>query len=157
MVKDISTYCGLVISYGVITFLQHWFFVQWIFAWYQDIPWSDCVTVDCGRFQRNSDASCDMCFKLTLQWRHNGRDSISNHQPHDCLLSRLFRRRSKKTSKFRVTGLCAGILPGTGEFPAQWPVTRKMFPFHDVIMKWQYLTVDAQFTDPYVRHQVSLC
>ena len=25
-------------------------------------------------------------------------------------------------------------VPGTGEFPAHWPVTRKMFPFHDVIM-----------------------
>ena len=23
-----------------------------------------------------------------LQWRHNGRDSVSNHQPHDCLLNR---------------------------------------------------------------------
>ena len=43
-----------------------------------------------------------------LQWRHNRRDSVSNHQPHDCLLNRLFRRRSKKTSKLRVTGLCAG-------------------------------------------------
>ena len=56
---------------------------------------------------------------VTLQWRHNGHDSVSNHQPHDCLLSRLFRRRSKKTSKLRVTGLCAGKSPGTGEFPAQ--------------------------------------
>ena len=55
----------------------------------------------------------------TLQWRHNGCDSLSNHQPHDCLLNRLFRSRSKKTSKLRVTGLCAGISPGTGEFPAQ--------------------------------------
>ena len=55
----------------------------------------------------------------TLRWRHNRRDSVSNHQPHDCLLNRLFRRRSKKTSKLRVTGLCAGNLPGTGEFPAQ--------------------------------------
>ena len=25
-----------------------------------------------------------------LQWRHNGRDGVSNHQPHDCLLLRLF-------------------------------------------------------------------
>ena len=50
---------------------------------------------------------------------HNGRDSVSNHQHHDCLLNRLFRRRSKKTSKLRVTGLCAGNSPGTGEFPAQ--------------------------------------
>ena len=53
-----------------------------------------------------------------LLWRHNGRGSISNHQPHDCLLNRLFRRRSKKTSKLRVTGLCAGSIPVTGEFPA---------------------------------------
>ena len=55
----------------------------------------------------------------SLLWRHNEHDSISNHQPHDCLLNRLFRRRSKETSKARVTGLCAGNSPETGEFPAQ--------------------------------------
>ena len=71
------------------------------------------------------------CF-LSLQWRHNGRDSVSNQQPHDCLLKRLFRRRSKKTSKLRVTGLCAGNSPGNS--PHKWPVTRKMFLFDDVIM-----------------------
>ena len=54
-----------------------------------------------------------------LQWRHNGRDGVSNHQPHHCLLNRLFRYRSKKTSKLRVTGFCAGNSPETGEFPAQ--------------------------------------
>ena len=37
----------------------------------------------------------------------------------DCLLKRLFRRRLKKTQKLRVTGLCAGNSPVTGEFPAQ--------------------------------------
>ena len=37
----------------------------------------------------------------------------------ECLLSRLIRRRSKKTSKLRVTGLGAGNLPESGEFPAQ--------------------------------------
>ena len=58
-------------------------------------------------------------FGSTLQWRHNGGDSVSNHQPHDCLLNRSFTRRSKKTSKLRVTGLCVGNSPGTGEFPAQ--------------------------------------
>ena len=52
----------------------------------------------------------------TLHWRHNGYDGVSNHQPHDCLLNRLFRRRSKKTSKFRVTGPCVGNSPVTGEF-----------------------------------------
>ena len=37
-------------------------------------------------------------FLHTLRWRHNGCGSVSNHQPHHCLLNRLFRRRSKKTS-----------------------------------------------------------
>ena len=54
-----------------------------------------------------------------LQWRHNEHDGVSNHQPRNCLLNRLFRRRSKKISKFGATGLCAGNSPGTGEFPAQ--------------------------------------
>ena len=40
----------------------------------------------------------------SLQWRHNGRDSISNQ---------------RKTSKLCVTGLCAGCSPGIGEFLAQ--------------------------------------
>ena len=44
----------------------------------------------------------------TLQWRHNERDSVSNHQPRHCLLNCLFRRGSKKTSKLRVNGFCAG-------------------------------------------------
>ena len=53
-----------------------------------------------------------------LEWRHNQHDGVSNHQPRDCLHNRLFRRRSKITSKLRVTGLCEGNAPVTGEFPA---------------------------------------
>ena len=67
----------------------------------------------------DSDKTTCMEKERTLQWRHNGLDGVSNHQPHHCLLSRLFGRRSKKTSKLRVTGLCVGNSPGTGEFPAQ--------------------------------------
>ena len=58
-------------------------------------------------------------YQQSLQWCHNEHDGVSNHQPHDCLLNRLFRRRSKKTSKLRVTGLCAGNSPVTGDLPAQ--------------------------------------
>ena len=57
--------------------------------------------------------------KSTLQWHHNERDGVSNHQPHDCSFNRLFRRTSKKTSKLRVTGLCEGNSAVTVEFPAQ--------------------------------------
>ena len=40
-----------------------------------------------------------------LQWRYNEHKSVSNHQPHHCIL--------------RVTGFCAGNSPVTGIFPAQ--------------------------------------
>ena len=56
---------------------------------------------------------------ITLQWRHNGCDGVSNHQILDCLHNRLFRHRSKKTSKLCVTGLCEGNSPVTDELPAQ--------------------------------------
>ena len=57
---------------------------------------------------------------MALLWRHNGRIMGAwNHKAHDCLLNRSFRRRSKKTSKLRVTGLCEGNSPVTGEFPTQ--------------------------------------
>ena len=67
---------------------------------------------------RVSSFHCNFIMATSLHWRHNGHDGISNHQPHHCLLNRLFGRRSKKTSKLRVTGLCAGNSPGTVEFPA---------------------------------------
>ena len=81
-------------------------------------PWVGFV---CEGDLRNRDANRPTAYSssLTLQWRHNERDGVSNHQPHDCLLNRLFRRRSQKTSKFRVTCLCAGSSPVTDEFPAQ--------------------------------------
>ena len=56
---------------------------------------------------------------LSLQWRHNAYGGVSNHQPCNCLLNHLFGRRSKKTSKL---------------YGHKWSVTRKMFPFDDVIM-----------------------
>ena len=78
-----------------------------------------------------------------LQWRHNERDSVSNHQPRHSFLNRLFRRGSNKTSTPRVTGLCAGNSPGTGEFPHKWPVTRKMFPFDNVIISYHFSIFEA--------------
>ena len=71
---------------------------------------------------------------------HNGHDSVSNHQPHACLINRLFRRRSKKTPKPRVTGLCAGNSPGNGEFPAQMASNAEnvsiWWRHHGIVMYW---------------------
>ena len=77
-----------------------------ISLFYVDVATYACLNPDAG-------------LAMPLQWDHNEPDGVSNHQPRDCLFSRLIRRRSKKTSKLRVTGLCAGNSPVTGEFPAQ--------------------------------------
>ena len=58
-----------------------------------------------------------------------------NHQPHGCLLNRLFRRRSKKTSKLCVTGLCVGNSPVPVNSPHKWSITRKSF--HLMTSSWQ--------------------
>ena len=75
---------------------------------------------------------------ISLQWWHANYDRVSNHQPHGCLFNRLFSRTSKKTSKLRVTRLCVGNTPATGQFPAQRainrPLTQIMSTFGDVIM-----------------------
>ena len=71
---------------------------------------------------------------VPLWWRHNGRDGVSNHQPHHCLLNHLFTHRSKKTSKLHVTGLCVGKSLGLVNSLHKWPVMQKMFSFDDIIM-----------------------
>ena len=84
---------------------------------------------------------------LPLLWRHDGRGSVSDHQPHDCLLSHLFRRRPKKTSKLRITGLCAGNSSGTGEFPAQMTSNAESVSIwwrhHDAVLSWRRRAVDV--------------
>ena len=67
----------------------------------------------------NSGNELAIIISQTLQWSHNERHSVSNYRRLKCLLNRLFRCRSNKTSKLRVTGLCEGNSPGTGEFPEQ--------------------------------------
>ena len=73
-------------------------------------------------------------FVWSSQWHHNERDGVSNHRRLKGLLNRLFRPRSKKISKLRVTGFVKGIHRWPANSPHKGPVTRKMFPFDDVIM-----------------------
>ena len=71
--------------------------------------WHKPVSLECGH---NGLA-------FSLQWRHDEHDCATNHQPHECLFNCLFRFRLKKTSKFCVTGLCAGNSPVTGASNAE--------------------------------------
>ena len=62
------------------------------------LKWEDSIEWSVTRYEYTA-----------LRWRHNDHAGVSNHQPHGCLLNRLFRRKSKKTSKLRVTGLCGQL------------------------------------------------
>ena len=117
--------------YSITKLGQHWF-REWLVAWWhQVITWTNvdlssrrCCGIQLMAISQEilKTSILDMSLKIsnsTLQWRHNGHDSVSNHQPHDCFLNRLFRHRSKKTSKLRVTGLYTGNSPASGEFPTQ--------------------------------------
>ena len=80
----------------------------------------------------------------TLQWRHDERDGVSNHRPYDCFLNRLFRLRSKQTSKLRVNGLCEGNSPVTGEFPAQRASSAENVSIwwrHHVFCTWRVVSI----------------
>ena len=83
--------------------------------------------------------------KKSLQWRHNGCIDVSNHQPHDCLLNRLFRLRSKKTSKLPVTGLGGGNSPATGEFPVQRPNNAE-----NVSIWWRHHDESILYNSPFI-------
>ena len=76
----------------------------------------------------------------SLQWRNN-----VNHWRHDCLLNRLFRRRSKKTSKLRVTGLCAGNY--------RWPVNSPNA--ENVSFWWRHHVTEVWGYSPTTRIPVS--
>ena len=94
-------------------------------------------------------------FLCPLKCAHNGRVGVSNHQCIDCILNRLFRRRSKKASKFRDNGLCEGNSPVTGEFPLQRASNAEMYPFDDVIMSWHPLELSPLTGKPAIYAQSS--
>ena len=77
---------------------------------------------------------CILTYWVSKQWSHNGCNSISIHRHLHYLLNRLFRRRSKKTSKLCVTALCLGNPPVTDGFPSQRARNVENFQFHDAIM-----------------------
>ena len=61
---------------------------------------------------------------LALQWRHNERGGISNHRLFYCLLYRLFRRKSKKTSKLCSSALLAFRRKYFHSLTSSWDICR---------------------------------
>ena len=71
---------------------------------------------------------------FSYQWRHNGRDSVSNHQHHDCFLNLYSDTDQRKNQSFTSLAFVRGIHRKPVNFQHKWPVTRKLFPIDDVIM-----------------------
>ena len=106
-------------------------FLQNVF-WSKQIVYNTAVSIRLSKYhkERYTDASISVSFTVTswwVQWRLKS--------PASPLLNFWFRRRSKKTSKLRFTGLCVGNSPGIGEFPAQKASNAENVPFDDVIMQ----------------------
>ena len=84
---------------------------------------------------------------IPLQWRQNGRNDVSNHQPHDCLLNCSGADQRKHQSS-ALLAFVMGIHRWPVNSPHKGPVTRKMFPFDDVIMPCWFVSVSA--TSPHM-------
>ena len=71
--------------------------------------------------------------KQSLQWHYNDSDIVSNHQPHDCLLNRLFKAQIRENIKaLRHWPLC-------GEFTGgRWIPRRKASNAENVSIWWRH-------------------
>ena len=90
---------------------------------------SQCWLIDNWTFWTNWSEILHYCDVIM------GAIASQNHQPHDCLLNRLFRHRSKKKHKSSAS---LAFVRGIHRWPVnsshKGPVTRKIFLFDDVIM-----------------------
>ena len=96
-----------------------------------------------GRYRLQIKSHHNFVLKIELQWRHNGREGVSNHQRYHCLFNRIFRRRSKNNQSPASLASVGGIHRWPVNSTHKWPVTQEMFPFDDGIM--DILTVNVQF------------
>ena len=76
--------------------------------------------------------------RVPSKWRHNEPDAVSNHRRLHCLLKCWFRRRSKETSKPRVTGLWCGKFTGDRWIPRKHQWRGKCFDFMTLSCKTGY-------------------
>ena len=128
------------VHFGVMWFIVVISSVLWGFMWYFTLILQEWFTIyhiiapcssseitqrNVGRFglyktvTEANNLPIGVCFGIQLQWRHNERDGVWNHQNLDGLLSRLSRRTLKKISKLCANGLCEGNPSVTGGLPLQ--------------------------------------
>ena len=76
---------------------------------------------------------------ISLQWRHNGCDGVSNHQPHGCLSIVYWDADQREHESSVPLAFVWGIHRLPVNSPHKWPVTRKIFPSDDVILQCSFI------------------
>ena len=84
----------------------------------------------------------------SLQWRHNERRGVSNNRYLDSLVSHLFRRKSKKTSKLRVS--CLRAINMSRLKAVEWSLLC-------VAYSYQFLYLDYNFAESYSQESYRTC
>ena len=72
--------------------------------------------------------------QFPLRWRHNGRDGVSNHQPHSCFSTVYSVEDHREHQSSALLALVQGSHRRPVNSPHKWPVTRNMFSFDGVFM-----------------------
>ena len=100
---------------------------------YSDIVWLHAVY---SMFPSLHKLICHFLSFFSLQWRNNGRYGVSNHQltiAYWTVYSGADQRKQQRSSSLVFV---RGIHRWPVNSPHKWPVTRKIFPFDDVIIYW---------------------
>ena len=103
------------------------------YRWRRLIGFGKPRLIRMGSFESHSNSTLPRI--IPLQWRHNGRNGVSNHRRLYCLLNRLFRCKSKKHQSSASLAFLRGIYRSPVNSAHKGPVTRKMFPFDNVIIQ----------------------
>ena len=90
--------------------------------------------------------TCLVCFITVTS---NERDGVLNYQHHDCLRNRLCADQKKHQSSVSQA-FVRGIHWWPVNSPHKGPVTRKMFPFDNVIMFLLIILINAEATANFV-------
>ena len=95
----------------------------------------------------NSQTVCKISWNVTLLWRHNGHSSVSNHSLTIVYATVYSDADQSKHQTSASLAFVRGIHRGPVNSPHKGPVTRKMFPFDDVIMKHMLVVLNYFVTD----------
>ena len=93
---------------------------------------------------------------LPSQWCHNEHDGVANHRRLYCLLNRCSDADQRKHQSSVSLAFVRGIHRSPVNSPHKGPVTRKMFPFDDVITRQTDARKSATITQTIPSHRVNM-